>query len=228
MIHVRWKGRFGNHLFQASCANFLSKKFKQEISHDWKFILNQNKNFENKIRNKSIIVTNENIEEIFNNNVNEYNIILDDYFQTRFCIDKFIEFNSYQNSSQEMLDATFVHVRLGDTKNLFSLDYEYYKDAINLARSDNIIISSDSPSDEIVTRLVEEFDAVTFSDTEVNTILMGANCRNRVLSLGTFSWWIGFLGNIFWEDGIYTVSPNMNRVKKWHGDIFPMFNWKEI
>lgn len=229
MIQVNWKGRFGNHLFQASCANALSKKFKQQTLHEWKFILNQNKETQAAIRNESIIVNNKNIEEIFNSDVNEYNLILDDYFQNKFCIGKFIELNSYTNPLTNLEDCTFVHIRLGDIKNVVSLDYKYYQNAIKIAGADNVIISSDSADDEIVKGLIKEFNARIFNANEVDTIIKGANCRRKVLSLGTFSWWIGFLGDIFWkQESTVTISPKTNRVRKWHGNIFPMFDWQEI
>lgn len=227
MISVQWKGRFGNHLFQASCANFLSKKFNQPVSYRWNDILLQNQ-CKNKVFHESIIVNNDNIEEISRQEENKYNLILNDYFQNRHCIENFSKYNTYQNNSEQLRNYTFVHIRLGDIKNIVSLGYNYYEEAINLLDNDKILIASDSPNDEIVLKLKKQYNAEIFSSNEVDTILMGANCRNRVLSLGTFSWWIGFLGNNFWKDSVNTISPNVNRTRKWHGDIFPIFNWREI
>lgn len=227
MIHIKFKGRFGNHLFQMSCANFLSKKFMQPISSNWNNILLQNKN-DNKTFQNSIIVNNDNIHSVFNQEENNFNLILDDYFQTRYCINKFIEYNTYKNNSNELKDSTFVHLRLGDIKNIVSLDYDYYDKAINDLGGKNVILSSDSPDDEIVTKLKNKHKAKMFFGDESETILMGANCKNRILSLGTFSWWIGFLGNIFWQDSVSTICPKVDRVRKWHGDIFPIFNWREV
>jgi hypothetical protein len=227
MIHIRWKGRFGNHLFQASCANFLSKKFNQPVSYKWDKILLQNE-CEHKIFDESIIVNNDNIEAVSQQSENHLNLILDDYFQNRYCIDNFSKYNTYKNNSEQLSNYTFVHIRLGDIKNIMSLDYEYYEEAINLLDNDKVLIASDSPDDEIVLKLKKRYNAEIFSSNEENTILMGANCKNKVLSLGTFSWWIGFLGDTFWRNQTNTVCPRVDRTIKWHGDIFPIFNWRQI
>lgn len=227
MISVNFKGRFGNHLFQLSCANFLSKKFDQPVANKWDRILVQNETGD-KFFNKTMVVNNDSIERVFNQESNQQNIVLDDYFQTRYCISKFLEYNTYQNNSEQLGNYTFVHIRLGDINNIMSLDYEYYDEAIGLFGNEKVLISSDSPNDEMVLRLKDKYDATIFRGNEVEAILMGANCKNRVLSLGTFSWWIGFLGNNFWGDKINTVCPRVDRTIKWHGDIFPLFDWRSV
>jgi hypothetical protein len=45
----------------------------------------------------------------------------------------------------------------------------------------------------------------------------------KVLSLGTFSWWIGFLRSKSRKHTIF--CPDVDKYKKWHGDIFPMKGW---
>jgi len=227
MIDINFKGRFGNHLFQLSCADFLSRKLEQPVRARCDKIIVQNKT-KNKFFDNTIVVNNDNIERIFNQDKNEYNILLDDYFQTRYCISKFVEYNTYQNNSEILGSYTFIHVRLGDTKNIMSLDYNYYDEAIKSLDHEEVIISSDSPNDEIVLKLKHKYKAKIFLGNEVETILMGANAQNKVLSLGTFSWWMGFLGSTFWGNKVKTICPKANRTIKWHGDIFPFFDWRSI
>jgi hypothetical protein len=227
LIFVNWKGRFGNHLFQSSCANALSSKFQIPTSYIWSDILVQNKQTNNNKRNNSYIeVNNDNIEDIYNLQHIESDLVLNDYFQNKFCIDLFLKHNLYVNTYTKIEDSTFVHIRLGDIKNTVSLNYEYYETALNKFDNKKVILTSDSPEDKIVLNLKKKYDAEIINLNEIDTITMGANCKNRVLSLGTFSWWIGFLGSVFWGSEVKTVCPNTERTRKWHGDIFPIFDWK--
>jgi len=52
--------------------------------------------------------------------------------------------------------------------------------------------------------------------------MFGSTCQHIVLSGGTFSWLIGFLG--FFSD-VYFPS---NREKVWYGDIFVFPRWKGV
>lgn len=229
MISINYKGLFGNNLFQASVANFLAKKHNQNIDTKFnKFIKTYEANFPNNTQGK-IIVNDKNIEEIYNQESIAQDLILDDFFQTRFCIEKINEYNEYTNTINELIDATFVHIRLGDIKNKMSIKYEYYDEAIKKYNNTRIIISSDSPNDEIVQRLSEKHKADIFVDSIENTIMAGANCKNKILSMGTFSWWIGFLGNKFLGDKRgFTICPKEERSIRWHGDIFPIFDWEQV
>ena len=230
MIEIRWEGRFGNRLFQMSAANILSMKYHSVINNYWDSmdsILLPNKTSGCKYYNKTITVNNDNIEEIFNKPV-KADLLLCDYFQTRWCIEKFIEMNTYLNSYEHQNDATFVHVRLGDIKNdERSLPYDYYRNAIEKIDNSRIIISSDSPEHEIVNRLQNTYNAQIYKGSAIETIMLGSSCNKKVLSLGTFSWWIGFLGSVFWKDQ-ETICPLVSRSRIWHGDIFPMFNWRSF
>lgn len=229
MIEIRWSGKFGNRLFQMSAANILSMKYNSVINNYWNSmdsILEVNDALGCKYYTKTITVNNDNIKQIFNEPV-KANLLIHDYFQTRWCIEKFIKMNKYLNSYENQIDATFIHVRLGDLlqNNNMSLPYDYYKNAIEQMNNSRIIISSDSPQHEMVHRLKNAYNAETYNGSVIETIMLGANCNKKVLSLGTFSWWIGFLGSMFWKDQ-ETICPLKSRSIVWHGDIFPMFNWK--
>lgn len=229
MININYKGLFGNNLFQASVANFLAKKHNQNIDTKFnKFIKTHKTKKPNNTQGK-VIVNDKNIQEIYNQESITQDLILDDFFQTRFCVEKINEYNEYTNTMNGSIDATFVHIRLGDIKNKMSIEYDYYDEAIKKYNNTRIIISSDSPNDEMVQKLAKEHGADIFVDNIENTIMTGANCKNKILSMGTFSWWIGFLGNKFLADQRgFTICPKEERSIKWHGDIFPIFDWEQV
>jgi len=232
MIIIHYHGRYGNRFFQLSAANILAKKYNQPII--------------NPIRNKILRlyepVHADNNEEtdnaviIHNNNFLDENpslrhlhIVVKDFFQTKLIIEEFIRYNEYQTNIKQK-NAAFVHIRLGDRilKKMF-LDYEYYEYALSKIPTNNLMVSSDNPDHEIVQKILKKYNGTLIKDSLENTMLLGASCKYKVLSLGTFSWWIGFLGNILYNDfSKYTVCPNAKKHPGWHGKIFPMFNWIEV
>lgn len=230
MISINYKGLFGNKLFEVSVANFLSKKHNQEINTNWNKFLKINKPSNPTKTSGQIIVNDKNIEEVFNTENLTHDLVLDDFFQTKFCTQKFIEYNEYENTVDSLIDATIIHMRLGDVKaNNMSIEYDYYDEAIQKIENKKIFITSDSPHDEMLQRLAKEHNAEVYTDTKENTIMFAANCKNKILSAGSFSFWIGFLGSHFLKDqnGI-TICPKRDRSVVWYGDIFPAFDWEQI
>ena len=127
----------------------------------------------------------------------------------------------FLNENKNQKD-TFVHVRLGDiSHDEASCDINYYRKA--LIGLNGGYISSDSPNHDIITKLSEEFNLKIFESSPEETIIFGSQFENKILSLGTFSWWIGFLGN---QNNV--ICPVQKEYREWHGDIFPFLNWKEV
>ena len=229
MISVNYKGLYGNNLFQASVANFLAKKHNQNINNKFNSFIKTHETSNPTKTHGRIIVTDNNIEDVYNQENMTHDLVLNDFFQTKFCVQKIAEYNEYTNIMDKPIDATFVHIRLGDIKDKMSISYDYYDESIRRYNNDRVIISSDSPYDELVQKLSREHGADIFVDNIENTIMAGANCKNKILSMGTFSWWIGFLGNKFLGDQKgFTICPKEERSIKWHGDIFPIFDWEQI
>lgn len=116
----------------------------------------------------------------------------------------------------------YVHVRLGDVTGIHSLPFEYYDTALsNLNGEYNQgYISSDSIDHSICQQLIQKYNLKPINYDVVETIQFASTCRHLVLSLGTFSWLIGFFA--YSSDDIqYPVDK-----KPWHGNIFVFPEWK--
>lgn len=223
MININYQGRFGNNLFQYAAAILFSLKFNQSIFNPldnkiFKFSAdNENFRYEN-----DLIVDDNNFFEAFNLPILNKNIILNGFFQNRIVLE-FLNTNRHLLVNEFGLrHGTFVHVRLGDILNdNYSCKIDYYQKALHGISGG--YISSDSPSHDIIKKLSNEFDLKIFENSSEETIIFGCQFENKILSLGTFSWWIGFLGN---QNN--TICPIQKEYRQWHGDIFPFLNWREV
>ena len=223
MIKINYQGRLGNNFFQYFTALILSEKFNQSISNPllnsiFKFDFNKNSN----IYENYLIINDDNIcQALEGKNINK-NIILDGFFQNRLILE-FLKSNKHLFLGEEKIKkGSFAHVRLGD--NIDDERYckiEYYQKALQGLSGG--YISSDSPSHDIIKKLSDEFNLEFFENSPEETIIFGSQFENKILSLGTFSWWIGFLGN---QNNV--ICPVQKEYPEWHGDIFPFLNWKEV
>jgi len=230
MIKINYQGRYGNNLFQYFTALIFSQKFNQSIENPLsnnllKFANNLLKsNFNKNIHNyeNDLIINDDNIYNLLKEKNVEKNLILDGYFQNRVILN-FLKFNKKIFFHEgEVKKGTFVHVRLGDIINDEACcKIEYYQKALQGLSGG--YISSDSPNDNIVKQLSNEFNLEIFESSPEETIIFGSQFDNKILSLGTFSWWIGFLGN---QNNV--ICPVQKEYREWHGDIFPILNWKEV
>lgn len=224
MITINYQGRLGNNLFQYFTALILSNKFNQKISN----ILPSNILKDNLINNDiqysdDLIVNDNNVIDIIEQDTVNSNLILDGYFQKRDLLKYFIQSEHIQNNNEKLVEGSFVHVRLGDISNDATrcCEIQYYEKALQGLNGG--YISSDSPNHEIVKRLSNKFNLEVFQNSAEITLIFGSQFENKILSLGTFSWWIGFLGN---QNNV--ICPSQKEYIEWHGDIFPFLNWKEV
>lgn len=224
MITINYQGRLGNNLFQYFTGLILSNKFNQKISN----ILPNNIFKHNLINNdieysNDLIVNDDNILDIIQEERVNGNLILNGFFQKRNLLKYFLQSEHIQNNNEKIVEGSFVHVRIGDLSDDATryCKIEYYEKALEGLNGG--YISSDSPNHEIVKRLSNEFNLEVFQNSPENTLIFGSQFENKILSLGTFSWWIGFLGN---QNNV--ICPVQKEYKEWHGDIFPFLNWKEL
>lgn len=199
MIHITYEGRFGNNLFQY-CRGLC-------------FCMQSNHGIANPIHSKIIKAVNP-------KNKDDESISQQGFFQDKETVDLFKSNKGYLFNSYPDIDGVFIHVRLGDIENLWSCSIKYYEQAIRSIDFTEGYISSDSPNSELILYLVKKYNLKQYNNTEEETIIFGSRFNNKILSLGTFSWWIGFLGN---QKNV--ICPNPLDYKKWHGPIFEEMDW---
>jgi len=226
MIYINYQGRLGNNLFQYAIAKILSNKYNQLIYNPLNNSIVDSNNYGQDTKFlKTTEITDDNFLEIDNETLLYSNIYLNGFFQNYHMV-KLLEqnLNLFYHDSH-YIDGLFVHVRLGDIEDETDKipTYKYYYDSIASSRRDINYISTDSPNHSIVKKLIQEFNLTPYNNTPENTIKFASKFTYKILSLGTFSWWIGFLGC---NNKIF--CPNPLEYTKWHGDIFPIREWITI
>ena len=233
------QGRLGNIFFINMYLHFMSIKYNLKCYYKQYKLFNQlgiNFNRGEKIYKTNIFINDDNFLNILKSNTlyksnliiqkawfqnEKFCNILKNYFNLTNIKNKIINNNLYKSRYKTNNDL-FLHLRLGDVKEITKTKINYYIELLSKIKYDNGFISSDSVCDPICLLLIEKFQLCVIDYTEVETIMFGSTCNNIVLSGGTFSWLIGFLA--FYSKNIY--YPDIK--DKWYGDIFSFSNWNKI
>lgn len=216
-------GRLGNKLLQNVGVSVLSKKYDffakyNEIQEN--HILNLNLNSGSIVHQDCKIYTDLELEYLLDSQTKlENGIIYNGYFQFK-CL--LLDNKKLVESVVPKIEITqknkvFVHVRLGDVENV-NYGLNYYEEILNNISFSDGMVSSDSPDHHIVQTLAKKYDLQILNCSPIDTLLIASQYEHRVLSGGTFSWWIGFLGN---NNNVYCRRKPM-----FHGDIFVYPEWK--
>ena len=175
----------------------------------------------NKKYDKTISINNNNYMNYFNNNIeNNANFDMADYFQSEEIttilhnhltnkMKNIIDKNPYKGRYKNNNDV-FLHIRLTDAKR-WNVGIEYYIHCINLLKYDNIYIGSDNFNDDLIKKIKTLYPKVIFIiKNPIETIQFGSTCKNIILSHGSFSAVIGYLGffsNIYFLNKIPGWCP---------------------
>jgi len=231
MVDVMYEGRMGNHLFKYFVAYLLAKKHNLSFTTNGLGINQFIKNFglpvkvEGRTGDESFEIRDWEYEDLYySDSIDLKKYILKDYFQLGDFFEKNKELiRSAFNIRYLPVDENnvFVHYRIGDIGQSRScLPYEYYQEALNSLNFSGGYISSDSPTDERVIRLRNEFGLTVWGKNETKTLLFAKDFNNLVLSEGTYSFWIGYLSN---AENIICNERDYN----WHGKI-NQSTWKKL
>lgn len=172
---------------------------------------------------ESIRVTEKNFLEILNGSHCKI-LCTKKFFQRKGCIDKVYEYLTSEKIKQNIIERNpfqdryknnndlFVHIRLGDvaSKTEYNPGFGYYEDCINKIDYDKLYIGTDSPNHKFIRRLQNQFNADVKRLNEIETIQFGSTCKHIVLSHGTFSAIIGYLGyfsDVYYYDQAPTWCP---------------------
>jgi hypothetical protein len=163
----------------------------------------------------------ESLEQLLSQSIKIDNgIIYHGYFQNRYFL------LNHRKSIEEVVkkreikkyNEVFVHVRLGDQthSNPGILYYEKILDSISFNGG---MISSDSLENPMIKNLSEKYNLKIFNSSPIDTIIVGSEYEYRVLSNGSFSWMIGYLG-----DNNKVFCPT---TLTYHGDmcVYPEWNY---
>jgi FkbM family methyltransferase len=228
-------GRLCNHLFRNAVVSELCKKnnlffeysYSKELSKLGIPLFVGTQKYD-----ETLLLTNENILELMNTKL-EKNILFlhkDIYFQTREIShflynylhsikELIIQNNSFKKRYQKNNDC-FIHVRLGDVPH-YNPGIQYYLKVLENIEYDTVYITSDSPNHQIVNDLLKCPRSKLLSLVETTTLQFGSTCKHIILSHGSFSAILGYLG--FYSQIYY---PSFENMEKWHGDIFSIPRWK--
>jgi hypothetical protein len=162
----------------------------------------------------------ESLEQLLSQSVNiDHGIIYHGYFQNKdFLLNhrKSIE-EVVKKREIKKYNEVFVHVRLGDETHS-NPGIKYYEKILNSISFNGGMVSSDSLEHPIVEELSKKYNLKIFNSSPIDTILTGSEYEYRVLSNGSFSWMIGYLGD---NDNVFC-----NKNLTFHGDIFVYPEWK--
>lgn len=176
----------------------------------------------------NVVVNSYNYMDVYDSDRIRYNVILDDYFQTGEIVKRFgSELKSCFELNEDTIDGTIVHYRLGDLLRLYDGEaiakLSYFEKSIeSIGDTKKIYITSDSPDHENVRYLIDRYDMTLVNMSCGDTIRFASRFTHKVLSLGTFSWWIGLLGKF--DSEVYCPEPS--EYCNWLGNIYVLDGWK--
>lgn len=217
-------GRLCNTIIRNLALSILAKKYDLYVEYfnydEINNILGIKLFIGNKKYDKTVSINENTYMKYFNNNIkNNANFDFNHhYFQSKKITT--ILHNRLTNNKKNIIDKNpykkryknnndiFIHIRLGDAKT-WGLGIDYFVHCINSLQYDNIYIGSDSFNDNLIKKLKTLYPSIIFIDKNpIQTIQFGSTCKNIILSHGSFSAVIGYLG--FFSNVYF-----MNKEPKW-------------
>jgi hypothetical protein len=234
---IDFPGRLCNHIFRNLAVSFIAEKCDLRVTYDYKNDIDTLgiPLFSGKtVYNNTITLTTDTYLQIYNVGSLRSNLYIpfDNYFQTReishliykhlrtpIVMTNVIKMNPYEQRYNTNNDI-FVHIRLTDVSHL-NPGIKYYINTISKIPHDDLYVASDDLGHPFIHLIHNAFPNMKIiCENDVQTIQFGSTCRNIILSHGTFSAMIGYLG--YYSNVYY---PEINPAKMWHGDVFSIDGW---
>jgi hypothetical protein len=237
MTDTNGSGRFCNKLFRNLAVSIIASKHNLFVNYVCSDLIKQlgiplfngSKNYNNTIElsddNYFQILNSKNLQSNLNPyfsffQTKEISSLIFHYINSDLVKSNIINCNPFKERYNNNNDL-FIHIRLTDVAYL-NPGIDYYLNTINLITHDKLFIATDEINHNTIIKLREMHPYVEFIEMdEVNTIQFGSTCKNIILSHGTFSATIGYLG--FFSTIYYPEYKQM-----WNGDIFSINNWNKI
>jgi hypothetical protein len=234
-------GRFANWIFQCFAVSKIAEKhnlrilnlFGYEKINQLGIVLYKGGT---KQHLKTVNLNNGNFFDILNADKIDYNVNAADFFQTKEI--SFLLYQSLRDQKQTIMDRNlfhyrydknndiFIHVRLTDATK-YNPGVKYYLNAIERIKMDedtHIYIASDDLGHPIITKirtLYKHRIVLPVKLDDIQTIQFGSTCKNLILSHGSYSALIGYLG--FYTENVFYSS--FDGLVSWHGDMFSIPGW---
>jgi hypothetical protein len=233
-------GRFGNHFIRNLAVSILAKTHNLKVSYTYTNEINSlgiSLFTGSNIHRKYTQLTDSNYMAYLNMQTITTNFTCSAFFQTKDICNLLYSYLRNSITQESIMKSNpfvsrysknkdiFVHIRLGDVVQ-YNPGLEYYnKVLMNLVEKEHgdIYISSDSPTHDICKSLLEKYRAKLVQYNELDTIRFATTCKYLVLSHGSFSAILGYLG--FFSEIYY---PKYDSKKMWYGDMFSIPGWNEV
>lgn len=233
-----YNGRLGNQIIRNLAISFIAEKHNLRVSYSSKEKIDQLgiKLFSGElIHDNKIIVNDNNYFEILNSSDLLSNLDSTwSFFQTQDIIHKIynylreepqkntiIKANPFKDNYNNNNDAV-VHIRLTDVEQ-FNPGVEYYLNAISNIKYNKLYVITDDKNHNIINQILEKFpNSFLFDMNEVLTVQFASTCKHIIMSHGSYSALIGYLG--YYSDIYYPKHID----SKWYGDLFCIDSWKQL
>jgi hypothetical protein len=237
---VRASGRLCNHIFRNIAVHFIAEKHNLDVIYGYaeeieKLGIPLCKGTR---RHKNILtLTDNNYHDILNTSHLDSNLVGDHaFFQTNSISMMIYEYLRRDSIKHQIMiknpfkerynqnNDVFLHIRLTDTAHL-NPGVGYYETALSLMEYNNLFIATDDPKHAIIRELLLKFPIAKIVELDLpKTIQFGSTCQKIILSHGSMSAIIGYLG--FFSQMYYPAYEYTHEV--WFGDMFSIDTWTKV